>query len=647
MCGICGFWGTSDPERLKRMIAAMHHRGPDDSGTYADSNLSLGMRRLAVIDLNPTGHQPMSNPAQTLWIVFNGEIYNYREERAHLEKLGYKFSSTSDTEVLLRLYEQYGDDFLLRLRGMFALAIYDKRKGAGKEKLFIARDQLGIKPLLYSERSSTLVFASELKAMLASGLVSREIDPVALRLLLTYGSVYQPHTMLRDVKALLPAHRMIIENGQRRVERYWSLSVDRYPELRKAPYDEQVEAVREAVSQSLKMQLVSDVPLGAFLSGGVDSSILVALMARQMGEQVKTFSVGFEAEGAAFDESSDAAQTARYLGTDHTHVLVTGRNVRERIFHIACALDQPTVDGVNSYFVSWAARRGVTVAISGTGGDEMFAGYPWFQSMEADAIQPRSWSTRLQAKVARQHIFDSLLAGSHGEQLYRTRIQAGFLSRYSTQYYIFGSLGAARLLEPALRSLAKAGTAESFDLEPIDELAPAGTVERVSALCLRGYTSNQLLRDIDAASMVHSLEVRVPYLDPVIADLTLSLPFKSKSGGGDVSDPALVNTYRYTGAKKILIDAGRSLLRPDFDIQPKRGFAMPFDTWLKGPLSDILPDTLSDVSVRKRGWLQPAEVARVEHNFRAGLTSWAHPWLLMMLELWAREILDSDHEADF
>jgi asparagine synthase (glutamine-hydrolysing) len=388
------------------------------------------------------------------------------------------------------------------------------------------------------------------------------------------------------------------------------------------------------------MQLVSDVPLGAFLSGGVDSSILVALMARQMGDRVKTFSVGFDAEGAAFDESHDAAQTARYLGTDHTHVVVTGREVRDRIFHIACSLDQPTVDGVNSYFVSWAARRGVTVAISGTGGDEVFAGYPWFQSMEADAVQPRSWSTRFQAKVARQHIFDPFLAGSYGEQLYRVRTQAGFLSRYSTQYYIFGSLGAARLLEPGIRPVAKAGTAESFDLHSIDELASAGIVERVSALCLRGYTANQLLRDIDAASMAHSLEVRVPYLDPVIADLTLSLPFKSKSGGGDTSNRALTGTYRYTGAKKILIDAGRSLLPPDFDLQPKRGFAMPFDSWLKGPLADVMSDALSDASITKRGWLRPSEVRKVEQNFRSGAVGWSHPWLLMMIELWAREVLD-------
>ena len=642
MCGICGILGHSDLAKTNRMVAAMGHRGPDDSGVYNDFNISLGMTRLAVIDLNPTGHQPMSNPEQTLWIIFNGEIYNYREERVHLEQRGYKFVSTSDTEVILRMYEQYGDNFLLRLRGMFALAIYDKRKGTGKERLFIARDQLGIKPLLYSEHGETLLFASELKALLASGLVSREIDPHALRLLLTYGSVYQPRTILKDVKALLPAHRMIVENGQKRIERYWSLGTDRYPELRNAPYEEQVRVVNEAVAESLKLQLVSDVPLGAFLSGGVDSSILVALMASQVGDRVKTFSVGFDSEGAAFDESNEAAQTAKYLGTDHTHVLVTSRDVRERIFHIACSLDQPTVDGVNSYFVSWAARKGVTVAISGTGGDEMFAGYPWFQNMEAESLHPRGWHTRITAQLARQPIFDPVLAGSYGEELYHARTQAGFLSRYSMQFHVFGSLGAARLLQPALRASAVAGRAEHFDLQKIDELSSAGVVERVSALCLRGYTGNQLLRDIDAASMAHSLEVRVPYLDPVIADITLSLPFKSKSGDGDTSNPIWINTYRYTGAKKILIDAGRSLLPPDFDIQPKRGFAMPFNEWLHGPLNEVYRDTLSETTITKRGWFNFTEVNRVKDNFDRYMIDWLHPWLLMMTELWAREVLDKN-----
>ncbi len=640
MCGICGIWNASDKTALENMVAAMHHRGPDDKGMFDDTRVGLGMARLAVIDLNPTGHQPMSNPEKTIWIVYNGEVYNFQEQREHLEKLGYRFLSTSDTEVLLRLYEQYGDDFLLRLRGMFALAIYDKRKGPGKERLLLARDQLGIKPLLYTERGKTLVFASELKALLASGLISRETDPVALRLLLTFGSVYQPYTILKDVRALLPAHRLILENGQKRIERYWSLGTDRHSNLKNATYEEQVKAVKEAVTESLKLQLVSDVPLGAFLSGGVDSSILVALMARQVGDRVKTFSVGFDSEGAAYDESTDAARTAKFLGTDHSHVLVTGKDVRACIFHIASALDQPTVDGVNSYFISWAARQAVTVAISGTGGDEMFAGYPWFQSMQADSLQRRGWHTRITAQLARQHVFDPIVAGPHGADLYRVRTQAGFLSRYSMQYHIFNSLGTARLLDPGLRAAAKAGVAEHFDLQELDELASASVIERVSALCLRGYTGNQLLRDIDAASMAHSLEVRVPYLDPVIADLALSLPSKSKSGDGDRSNSALIGTYRYTGAKKILIDAGLSLLPPDFDVQPKRGFTMPFDAWLTGPLSDVMSDTLSETSVRKRGWLDFNEVQRVCSDYKAAKIPWVKPWLIMVTELWAREVLD-------
>jgi asparagine synthase (glutamine-hydrolysing) len=493
---------------------------------------------------------------------------------------------------------------------------------------------------LYAEKNGSLVFASELKALLKSGLVSREIDPVALRLVLTFGSVYQPRTMLQDVKALLPAHRMVIENGQKRIERYWSLGTDRVPGLRNASYAEQTQAVREAVSESLKMQMVSDVPLGAFLSGGVDSSILVSLMAREMGGRVKTFSVGFDGEGTVVDESSEAAQTARFVGADHTHVIVRSGDVRERIFHIASSLDQPTVDGVNSYFVSWAARQAVTVAISGTGGDEMFAGYPWFQTMQADVLQPRSLWTQWRASLARMNVFDSSLVGKYGAQLYAARNQAGFLSRYALQYHIFNSLGAARLISSPLRSAAQAGKSEHFDLLPIDELPDADVIERVSALCLRGYTGNQLLRDIDVASMAHSLEVRVPYLDPILADLALSLPFKSKSGAGDKSDPALAGTYRYTGAKKILVDAGKDLLPPNFDIQPKRGFTMPFDFYLKGVLKDVLQDTLSDVVLRRRNWFDTSMVAGVKKSYDADTSSWAFVWLLMMVELWAQEVLD-------
>ncbi len=300
MCGICGIWGEAASESLEAMVQAMNHRGPDDHGTYRDDLVALGMTRLAIIDLSAAALQPMSNPQGSIWIVYNGEVYNFLEERRLLEGKGYSFSSSSDTEVVLRMYEYYGDDFLLRLRGMFALAIYDKRRGHKRARLLLARDHLGIKPLLYAILGDKLVFASELKAILASGLVPGEIDPVALRLLLTFGSVYQPRTMIREVKMLPPAHRLIIEKGRHHLERYWSLGLNRRPELKTLPYDQAVVELSRVVEDSVRQHLVSDVPVGAFLSGGVDSSLLVAMMARSAGGRVKTFSVGFEAEGIRY-----------------------------------------------------------------------------------------------------------------------------------------------------------------------------------------------------------------------------------------------------------------------------------------------------------------------------------------------------------
>ncbi|HZI47580.1 MAG TPA: asparagine synthase (glutamine-hydrolyzing), partial [Pyrinomonadaceae bacterium] len=317
MCGICGVWGKEDRGAVNRMVAAMHHRGPDDCGVFSDSRASLGMTRLAIIDPTSGGHQPMTTPANDITVIYNGELYNFHTEKALLEKQGFEFSSTSDTEVVLRMYEHYGDDFVKRMRGMFALAIYDRRRGPGRERLLLARDQMGVKPLLYAQVDGRLIFASEIKALLASGLITPEIDPVSLRFLLTYGSVYQPRTIIRGVQMLLPAHRLVIENGRERIERYWSLGLDRDSSLRNRPYEEQVQEVAAVLEESVRLQMVSDVPLGAFLSGGVDSALLVALMARQKGiGRLKTFSVGFEDEGEDIDETDDAELTARHIGTE-------------------------------------------------------------------------------------------------------------------------------------------------------------------------------------------------------------------------------------------------------------------------------------------------------------------------------------------
>jgi asparagine synthase (glutamine-hydrolysing) len=631
------------------MVAALHHRGPDDRGALAGDSVSLGMARLAVLDPSPAGHQPMATADGGIHLVYNGEVYNFVDERRRLEQSGVRFRSTSDTEVVLRLYERYGDDFVLRLRGMFAVAIWDARPGPGRERLVLARDHLGIKPLLYAEVAGRVVFASELKALLASGLVAPRIDPAALRTLLTFGSVLQPRTMLAGVRALPPGHRLVAERGTTRIERYWSLGIDRIPGLRTRSYAEQVDAVASVLEESARLQLVSDVPLGAFLSGGVDSSILVAVMAKALGSPVRTFSVGFESEGAHLDETTDAERMARHLGTDHTTTIVTGDDVLNRIEAIAAALDQPSVDGVNSYFVSLAARRDVTVAVSGTGGDELFAGYPWFITMVQDterrSREPwRAFAGSIISAAARHPALDALLRRRGGGRVHRLR-RGSFVGAYGEIYQIFGPVAAARLLSRSLAASAGAGAAPHRDLAALDELPHGSAVERVTALATRGYLTNQLLRDIDAVSMAHSLEVRVPYLDPVVVDTALSLPDAAKLGDVRAAN-AYGHTYRETGAKRVLIDVGRRWLPADFDVQMKRGFAMPFDAWLRGPLRDVLADALDDASVRRRGLLEPSGVAAARERFARGHASWTEPWLLMMLELWCREVLDtSGHPA--
>lgn len=645
MCGICGIFGSVEGAHIRAMVSAMHHRGPDDSGIFQDDVIALGMARLAIIDVTPGGHQPMSNNNGLIWIVYNGETYNFQQERKLLEEKGHTFISNSDTEVVLSMYEHYGDDFLLRMRGMFALAIFDKRRGPGQERLLLARDHLGIKPLLYARRGSHFVFASEMKAMLASGLVEKEINPEALRLLLTHGSVTQPLTILKGVNMLLPSHRLIIEGGRERIERYWRFETNRFPDLATMPYSELVSVLKKAIDESVRLQMVSDVPLGAFLSGGVDSSLLVALMARNSAHKVKTFSVGFGAEGADIDETDDAEKTAAFIGTDHTRVLVTGSDVRDEIMHIAFALDQPTVDGVNSYFVSKAARTGVTVAISGTGGDELFAGYPWFGTMAKAYAWDKSHPYRTDirsvfATAVKGGWFDKLSVDHSFGVIDIVRSWSGFLSHYARIYQIFDTRGTAEIMSAEMKAMANVGHEPGFDIVAADELSYAGPLERVSGLCLRGYTQNQLLRDIDAVSMSHSLEVRVPFLDPLVTDIALSLPSKTKLG--DVSEIANFNSasYRQTGAKKILIDACKGFLPDGFDLQPKRGFSMPFDSWLKGPLRDVMEDTLSGQTVRRRGFFDVKAVNGVKSKFLSGQQGWSQPWLLMMTELWSREVLD-------
>jgi asparagine synthase (glutamine-hydrolysing) len=642
MCGICGILGENNQKALHAMVTAMHHRGPDDNGEFFSDNISLGMARLSIIDTTPCGHQPMSNLEKTIWIVYNGETYNFKEKRQHLEKLGYQFYSKSDTEVILHLYEHYGDDCVLQMRGIFAFAIYDMRD-IKKPRLLLARDHLGIKPLLYSKIGKIFIFSSEMKSILSSGLIPPEFDYEALRLLLTYGSIAQPLTIISGIRMLLPGHRIIFEDGVIKNEKYWALKADaRSSDIPNGNYEEIKSHFRTSIEDCVRQQMVSDVPVGAFLSGGIDSSVLVAIMARTCKHPVKTFSVGFERDSYQTDESNDAERIAHMIGTDHTRVLVTGQEVAERIHHFASALDQPSVDGLNSYFVSLAASRSVKVAISGTGGDEIFAGYPWFIQMaqaEAFRINHPTIAGLLTtcARFFQNKAFDKWNTDAFGRIIDHIRKQEGFLSGYSRGFLIFPAHDISRLL--SIKMEVNEGREYSREFFFDADFSGLTNLQKVSVLLLQGYTQNQLLRDIDAVSMAHSLEVRVPFLDYRIVELALSLPDNTKLG--DISKISSTNvSYRKTGAKKILIDAFKDLLPHDIDLQEKRGFGMPFELWLKGPLKDIMEDALSSESIQKRGLFEGNAVKLLKKQFYRGKVSWAQIWLLMIIEIWAREVLD-------
>jgi len=603
MCGISGVFSPRlemDAARtaVLNMLHAMRRRGPDGRGVFQDGPCTLGHARLAVIDTSPAGAQPMTADGVTL--VFNGEIYTFQEERRALEKEGVAFSSQTDSEVLLRLYLRHGPDCLARLRGMFAFALWD----AKRRVLLCARDPLGIKPFLYSLTPRGLVFASELKGLLASGLVSREVDRQSLRCLLERGSVSQPTSILRDARWLPPGHLLLLrEEAAPEIRCFSALQTGRINTAGLA-WEELAAEGKSRLIAALERQMIADVPLGAFLSGGIDSSLLVALMAERHG-RVRTFSVGFESglDTASEDETGDALEVARHLGVEHTEIIVRRDEIADNLRAVAAGLDHPTVDGVNSWFVARAARSELTVAISGTGGDELFAGYPWFVAMQR-------WTE-----------------ASLWERLWRAPRGATFLSAFDRQYRIFSSMDAAALCRDT----------QSPGARP-DPLPGADPLSRVTGLLLQGYTRDQLLADMDAAAMWHGLEVRVPLLDEDLLDFALSLPPEAKIGGGLAEAPA--GSYAASGVKRLLLAMGGPLLPAGFARRAKRGFTLPFDGWLRGVLASRLEELLGDRIVRARGFFEPAMAAGVRAAFQERRMAWVYPWLLMMTELWAQEVLD-------
>ncbi len=519
MCGISGIYGNPLPldaaQRLQRMNDRIAHRGPDDEGLYTDRCVALGHRRLAILDLSPAGHQPMFDTTGNLAIVFNGEIYNFREIREELTE--YSFKSQSDTEMILAAYLKWGVDCVHRFNGMFAFAIWDKQK----EELFIARDRLGIKPVYYAQRDGHLYFASEIRSLLASNAVERKINKAALSEYFTYQTVHAPNTLVKDVFQLLPGHRMIAIGGNVRIERYWSPRENYSTSSDGKTYKEVCGDVHDLLKASVKRRLISDVPFGAFLSGGIDSSAIVGLMSQVQEQAVKTFTIVFDEE--EFSEAKYARIIAKKFKTDHHEFRLDPDEFLKELPIALSALDHPSGDGPNSYIVSRITREaGITMALSGLGGDELFAGYPVFNRSVKLANSPvfripaavRNLAGGLYAAIKSNAVaakLQQILALENG------KIENTFpLSRQvGTPSYVKQLLALSQLPEDAIRTILKTELSGKGATLPL--------LSQVSIAEITTYMQNVLLRDTDQMSMAVALEVRVPFLDYELVEYVLGI----------------------------------------------------------------------------------------------------------------------------
>ncbi len=626
MCGLFALVGAADAALGRRVADCLHHRGPDDSGVWTSASgtaVTMASTRLSIIDLSPGGHMPMLSADGRMVIVYNGEVYNFRELREELEGLGDRFQSHSDTEVVLAAYRCWGAQCVQRLRGMFAFAIWEM----DKQQLFAARDRLGIKPLYWTESPRGLAVASELKGLLAGGLAPRELDLQALHHYLTFYSVPPPHTMLAGVQALLPGHSLTWQAGRVTMQKYWDVPASAVRSQR-MEYEEARRELRRLLEETIRLRMIADVPVGAFLSGGMDSSAVVALMTRISGARLKTFSVGFQAESRSIDERSYARLVAAHCDTDHTEVLVDGVQVAAQLAQFVRAMDQPTGDGLNTFLVSQAAAQHVKVALSGLGADELFAGYHQFRYLQQAEPWARWWQQTpqwLQAVARIGSRLGAVAAGRLAIAEVPAWLSGDFLSRYLRTRTLYDEDGKLRLYADTLRhSRNVAGSADA--LTAYLDANDADVVAKVTRLELKGYMAHMLLRDTDAMSMAHSLEVRVPWIDHKLVEFAVGLPAEWKLRGGQ--------------PKAIFADALADVLPRTVLLRRKQGFEIPLATWLRNELRGVLEDTLAPATVLRRGLFNVQRVQQLHADFVAGRGAYMRVWALVILELWQRENLD-------
>jgi len=626
MCGIAGKFNFDaarpiDRERLTAMTSAIAHRGPDADGFHVGAGIGLGHRRLSIIDLS-TGDQPLANEDGTVWVIFNGEIYNFAEVRADLEARGHRFRTHADTEVIVHGYEQWGDRAVDRFRGMFAFALWDEPR----RRLLLVRDRLGVKPLYYCALPTGVIFGSEIKALLEDPDVPRDWSAEALDAYLTLQYVPSPQTMYRSVCKLPAAHLLVAERGAVAVRRYWDLPFtgDGDP-AREQDYLDRLDAL---VTESVRLRLVSDVPLGAFLSGGIDSSTVVASMAETCGpDRVITTSVGFD-EGA-FNELEHARVVARHLGVTQ-HEQIVRPDIADLLPTLAWHLDEPFADSsaVPTYYVSRAARQHVTVALSGDGGDELWAGYARHR-VEQWELTAREWLGAAGGRLAGRLARSLPLAMKGARSLRHLALSPAEACAHKHAYGLF-----ERGTRESLYSHAFAH--EVRDADPFagfraayDACGSRDPLDRALYVDVRTYLVDDILTKVDKMSMAVSLESREPLLDHVLLEFAATVPaaLKLKNGRGK----HLLRRLLERRVPTAIVD------------RPKQGFAAPIGEWLRGPLAPMVDDLLLDGRMRERGVFADRAVAAMWREHRSGSRDHRHRlWSLVMLELWFRQFVDGE-----
>ncbi|HEU5411605.1 MAG TPA: asparagine synthase (glutamine-hydrolyzing) [Candidatus Acidoferrales bacterium] len=629
MCGICGIIGKEEQamaaERVRAMMHAMVHRGPDGQGFLAAPGVSIGMRRLSIIDL-PGGQQPIWNEDRTLALIFNGEIYNFRELRSLLERHGHIFSTQSDTEVILHSYEMWGSECVRHLRGMFAFALVEFSPSNEKcaNRVFLARDRLGIKPLYYALAEGNFLFSSEVRSLLASGSIPRRLNAQAVSGYLLFGCACEPVSLIEGIRSVPPGHCGYVSADEPlsfSPEPYWSASDAIRPvHSRLSP----AEQVRADLEDSVRCHLIADVPVGVFLSSGLDSTVLAAVAARQ-NTSIKTFTLAFTEQD--FSEAALARATAGRLGTEHSELLLTGEDMLSRLDEAMRGFDQPSADGINTYFIAWAARQaGLKVALSGLGSDELFGGYSTFQFtrhlsylLRAARLLPRS--------IRRKAAAAALLLNDGNRQSDPARKAASaFLQPDDAPHpYFFNRMLLTREAVAALR-----GSSESWKesgwwqwfASVSQEARQLDSFTAVSWLETRSYLVNMLLRDTDTMSMRNSFEVRVPFLDDPLLRTVLSCPERNKKQKGV--------------RKALLAKAVRDLVPADLIRQPKRTFTLPWEVWLRGALRERVFSSLTNCDPHLAEIIDIGAVLNVWQDFLTGRRSWSRPWAIFVLNEWTK-----------